>query len=108
VSFGFPAHQGDAITAFVAGAEAEEDAIWHSPRHELVAQILQRLARLAPGVSIGAMRIAHKLANPPPSPFDQPEFDPRPLSGELRRILDAPTLRPRSDEALVLRVLRDL
>ncbi len=108
VSFAFPAGQGDAITGFVTGAQAEEDAIWHSPRRALVAQILRRLARLAPGLSVGAARIGHKLATEPPSPFDEPAGNARPISRELRRILDAPTPKPRPDEALVGRVLRDL
>jgi hypothetical protein len=108
VTFAFPARQGDAIRAFVACANAEEDAIWHSARRELVGQILRRLARLAPALSVGAGRIWLKFSEPPPSPFDEPAFDPRPISRELRRILDAPTPRPHSDAALVRRVLRDL
>jgi hypothetical protein len=108
VTFAFPAQQGDAITAFVACANAEEDAIWHSARRELVGQILRRLARLAPALSVGAGRIWLKFSEPPPSPFDGPTSDPRPISRELRRILDAPAARPRSDAALVRRVLRDL
>jgi hypothetical protein len=107
-TFGFPERQGEAITAFVAEARALSVPLRASPRRDLVAQILRRLARLAPGYSAGAARLAARLRRPPPSPFDAAAPTHKTISPELRRILDAPLFRTRSDEAVVARVLSDL
>jgi hypothetical protein len=52
--------------------------------------------------------VAARLASVREEP-ELPEIYPhRPVSPELQQIIDAPTIKPRSDEALVARVLRDL
>jgi hypothetical protein len=108
-SFGFPERQQrKAIAGFVESARLLADRIRESPRRELVAGILRRLARLAPNYVVEAAGLADRLSEPPPSPFDVAAPPTRTMSPELQRILDAPPRRPRSDRALVARVLRDL
>jgi hypothetical protein len=40
--------------------------------------------------------------------LEEPQLYLRPVSPELEQILEAPPVTPRSDEALVARILRDL
>jgi hypothetical protein len=105
-AFGFPA---PLFAAVLDTALAQEDHLRHAPHRELLAQIMRRLERLAPTpANRQAAYLADKLESPPPSPFDEPTLEPRRISRELQRILEAPTLRPPSNAEVVRRVLRDL
>jgi hypothetical protein len=108
--FGFPARYGDVIEAFVAAVEAAatEPADLPHARRELLASILWRLNRLGATDAVRAASVADRLASVRREP-ELPETYPlRPVSPELREMLDARTTEPRSDKALVARVLRDL
>jgi hypothetical protein len=97
------------IEAFVAGAEgvAAGPADLPRARRELLASILWRLNRLDATQS-RARRITARLLPVRGEP-ELPETYPlRRVSPKLREIIDVPTVSPRSDKALVARVLRDL
>jgi hypothetical protein len=105
---GFPDKQHDLIEAFVAAVEAAEPAALPRSQRELLASILWRLNRLGVTDPVRAANVAAHLVAVREEP-ELPEIYPRkPVSPELQEIIDAPTLKPRSDEAFVARVLRDL
>jgi hypothetical protein len=74
----------------------------------MLIRILRRLSELAPDYATRAAQIANRLAAVHEEPELPRRYRPRPLSPELKRILDAPIPRQRSDKELVARVLDDL
>jgi hypothetical protein len=108
--FGFPARHRHVIEAFVAAVEraaADPAALPHACR-ELLASILWRLIRVGATSAVRATDLAARLLSVREEP-ELPEIYPlRPVSPELQQIIDAPSVEPRSEEALVARVLRDL
>jgi conflict system STAND superfamily ATPase len=107
-AFGFPDRQRDVIDSFVSAAEATEPAALARAERELLAASMRRLGRLGATDVARARDVAIRLLAVPQEP-ELPEVHMRRrLSRGLREILEAPIVEPRSDEALVARVLRDL
>jgi hypothetical protein len=107
-AFGFPDHQRDVVEAFVSAAEAADPAALARAERELLAATVRRLARLGATDVLRAGDVAMRLLAVPEEPELPEVHTRRRLSPELREILEAPVFEPRSDEALVARVLRDL
>jgi hypothetical protein len=107
-AFGFPDQQRNTISVFVDDVRSIASTVEPVTRRELLIRILRRLSELAPEHAKRAAQVASRLA----AVHEQPElprsYKPRPLSPELKRILDAPFVRQRSDKELVARVLDDL
>jgi hypothetical protein len=107
-AFVFPEKQGDTIGAFVHDVGAITPPVVPRARRELLARILWRLDALAPSYAGRADELASGLDAVREEPELPATYRPRPISPELQKILDAPPILQRSDEALVARVLRDL
>jgi hypothetical protein len=107
-AFGFPDRQRDVVEAFVSAAEAADPAALARAERELLAATVRRLARLGATDVLRAGDVAMRLLAVPEEPELPEVHTRRRLSPELREILEAPVFEPRSDEALVARVLRDL
>ena len=107
-AFGFPDQQRSTISIFVDDVRRIACAVEPAARRELLIRILRRLFELAPDHAKRAAQIASRLAAVREEPELPRKYRPRPLSPELKRILDAPFARRRSDEELVARVLDDL
>jgi hypothetical protein len=107
-AFGFPENHGEVIGAFVEGVRRASPAREPLARRELLVRILGRLSALAPKYAERAAEIAIGLASVREEAELPATYSPRPISAELERILDAPPVPERSDEAFVARVLRDL
>jgi Novel STAND NTPase 3 len=108
--FGFPDEQRQIIDTFVAAVEkgAGDPSSMPRARRELLASILWRLNRVGATDPVHAANVAARLTSVREEPELPEIYLSRPVSPELQRILDAPTIKPRSDEALVARVLGDL
>ena len=107
-AFGFPQRQAEILESFVRDAAAyESDKA--PPFRDLLVSILGRVAELVPEHRLEALECAARLsAMREETQLDPIAHPPRPISAELRAILDSPSTRQRSDEELVARVLRDL
>jgi hypothetical protein len=106
--FGFPGRYRESIEGLLSAAEAAAaDPTALSQTHrELLAAILHRLNRLRATDHGRAAYAAFQLSVPAEPRL--PEIYLPPIPAGLREILDSAALKPRSDEALVRSVLRDL
>jgi hypothetical protein len=107
-AFGFPDKQRNTISVFVADVRSIASTVEPAARREMLIRILRRLSELAPDYAKRTAQIANRLAAVHEEPELPRRYRPRPLSPELKRILDAPIPRQRSDKELVARVLDDL
>jgi hypothetical protein len=107
-AFGFPDKQRNTISVFVADVRSIASTVEPAARREMLIRILRRLSELAPDYAKRAAQIANRLAAVHEEPELPRRYRPRPLSPELKRILDAPIPRQRSDKELVALVLDDL
>ena len=107
-TFGFPGRQGEIIRTFVTDVEWVASAISIDARRDSIVRILRRLSHLAADYADSARRVANQLAAVPEDSELPETYTPRPISRELRRILDMPLTSEHSDEDLVARVLADL
>jgi hypothetical protein len=107
-AFDFPDQQRNTISVFVDDVRSIAPAAEPAARREVLIRILRRLSELAPDHAKRAAQVASRLAAVHEEPELPRGYRPRPLSPELKRILDTPFTRPRSDEDIVARVLDDL
>jgi hypothetical protein len=107
-AYGFPERHREVIGAFVEDVGALDGSAESPARRELLTRILWRLHALAPRQAGPADEIAARLALVPEERELPPTYHRRPISRELRKILDAPPVQRQSDAELVASVLRDL
>jgi len=103
-AFGFPQEQLPAMEEFLAGAEAADPAM---PNVDAVVRSLRRLAEWLP-VPQRAYDAWFRLSPPSYSLEDFELYEPRTLSPEIERILEAPLSSTHDGRDQVARVLRDL
>jgi hypothetical protein len=106
--FSFPDRYDGVVGAFVDDVRAISAARERLARRELFARILWRVHALMPEHAQRAAQVAARLSWRREESELPATYTPRPISPELRQILDAPPALEHSEEALVARVLRDL